>query len=227
MTFDFKKLKQDVKTNSQQRFSDICVIVIGTKGKSSMLCCLLDTGCTKSIVLMKFTDKKQRSKLSKKDTVCYTTYDKRLQMSIACALDIFHSIMMDLLGDFEHVLVYIDDILIIQKVGESEAGHMKKIEQVLKHLDAKGFCANLRKSFFMQKEVEYLTYLLTTGGLKSQPTKLKAMHCIMRLKNSKQLRMFLGMDEFLSRYVPKTFSFSCATQQVGVDEGQGLVLGHN
>ena len=91
---------------------------------------------------------------------------KRLPMGITCAPNIFQSIMMDLLGDLDFVLVYIDDILIVQKVGESEADHMKKIEQVLERLEAKGFWANLRKSFFMQKEVEYLGYLLTTGGLK-------------------------------------------------------------
>ena len=51
-------------------------------------------------------------------------------MGIVCAPDIFQSIMMELLGDLEHVLVYIDDILIIKKVGEHEADHMKKIEKV-------------------------------------------------------------------------------------------------
>ena len=75
---------------------------------------------------------------------------KRLPMGIACAPDVFQSIMMELLGDLEHVLVYIDDILIVQKIRESEEDHMKKIEQVLERLDvdAKGFRANLRKSFF-------------------------------------------------------------------------------
>ena len=106
-------------------------------------------------------------------------------MGIACAPDLFQSIMMELIGDLEHVLVYINNILIVKKVDESESDHLKKIEQVLSRLDAKGFCANLRKSFFMQKEVEYLGYLLTTGGLKPQPSKIKAMHHIMRPKNAK------------------------------------------
>ena len=48
-------------------------------------------------------------------------------MSITCAPDIFQSIMMELLEVLEHVLVYIDYILIVQKVGESEADHMEKI----------------------------------------------------------------------------------------------------
>ena len=73
---------------------------------------------------------------------------------------------------------------------------MKKIKQVLERLDTKGCCAYVRKSFFMQKEVEYLGYLSTTGGLKPQPTKIKGMHHIMRPKNSKHLKMFLGMVNF-------------------------------
>ena len=42
---------------------------------------------------------------------------KCLPMGIMCAPDIFQSIMMELLGDLKHVLVYIDDILTVQKVG--------------------------------------------------------------------------------------------------------------
>ena len=58
LTFDFKKLKQDVKTNDQKRFYGICVMMINTKGKGRMLRCFLETGCLKSLLLKKFTDKK-------------------------------------------------------------------------------------------------------------------------------------------------------------------------
>ena len=67
-----------------------------------------------------------------------------------CAPDIFQSIVMEFLGNLEHVLVYIDYILIVQKAGKSKANHMKNIVEVLEQLDAKGFCANLHKSFFIQ-----------------------------------------------------------------------------
>jgi hypothetical protein len=41
---------------------------------------------------------------------------KRLAMGIACAPDIFQSIMMEILGDLDYVLeVYINDILVIQR----------------------------------------------------------------------------------------------------------------
>ena len=79
-------------------------------------------------------------------------------MGLASAPDIFQSIMTGLFHDLDYVLVYLDDILIIQKEGESEDGHLQKVEEVLKRLEDKGFRANLRKSFFMQQEVEYLIY---------------------------------------------------------------------
>ena len=83
---------------------------------------------------------------------------KRLAMGVAVAPDIFQSIMMDILGDLPFVLCYLDDILILQKENESEEDHIRKIEIVLQRLTDKGFKANLRKSFFMQKEIEYLGY---------------------------------------------------------------------
>ena len=150
---------------------------------------------------------------------------KRLPMGIACAPDIFQSIMMDMLGDLNFVLVYIDDILIVQKVGESEADHMKQIKPVLKCLEAKGFWANLRKSFFMQKEVEYLEYLLITGGLKPQPTKIKAMYCIIRQKNSKQLQIFLGMMNFYRDLFLKRSHFLAPLNKLASKKGKDWYWG--
>ena len=75
---------------------------------------------------------------------------KRLAMGIASASDIFQSIMMDLFQDLDYVLVYIDDILILQRQGETEDDHLKKIETVLSQLENKGFSANSRKSFLIQ-----------------------------------------------------------------------------
>ena len=70
---------------------------------------------------------------------------KRLPMGIASAPDIFQSIMMDLLGDLDYVLVYIDDILLLQRPGETEEDHLKKMPVVLKQLNDIGFRANLCK----------------------------------------------------------------------------------
>ena len=48
----------------------------------------------------------------------------------------------------------------------------------------------------MQKEIEYLGYLLTDKGLKPQVKKVEAMKRIKPPTNSKQLKRFLGMINF-------------------------------
>ena len=113
---------------------------------------------------------------------------KCLPMGIASAPDIFQTIMIDLLGDLDYALVYIDNILLLQSHGKTEDDHLKKMEVVLKQLNDIGFRANLRKSFFMQQEVEYLGFLLTTEGIRPQPKKIKAMTRIKPPTNSKQLK---------------------------------------
>ena len=87
-------------------------------------------------------------------------------MGLASAPDIFQNIMTNLFHDLDYVLVYLDDILVIQRERESEEDHLNKIDEVLTRLEKMDFRANLRKSFSMQKEIEYLGYALTTDGVK-------------------------------------------------------------
>ena len=124
-------------------------------------------------------------------------------MVVVCTPDIFQSIMMDSLGNLDYVLIYINDILLLQRHGKTEEDHLKKMKVVLKQLNKIGFRANLRKSFFMQQEVEYLGFLLTSDGIRPQPKKIEAMTQIKPSTNSKQLRQFLGMVNFYQDVWPR------------------------
>ena len=86
--------------------------------------------------------------------------------------------MMDLFADLDYVLVYIDDILVVQQKHKTKDDHLQKVETVLELLENKGFRANLQKSFFMQQEIEYLCYLLTSNIIKPQHKKVEAMRRI-------------------------------------------------
>ena len=55
----------------------------------------------------------------------------RLPMGIACSPDIFQYIMIASLGNLDYVLVYIDDILLLQSHDETEYDHLRKMEEVL------------------------------------------------------------------------------------------------
>ena len=108
----------------------------------------------------------------------------------------FQSIMNEILGDLPYVLIYIDDVLCLQERGKSANDYLKKLETILGRLEKAGFRANLQKSFFMQKEVEYLGYQLTSKGLKPQPKKLEAINQIVTPTNPKQLKRFIRMIIF-------------------------------
>ena len=56
-----------------RRFSEV-ILSVDVDGQEVMARCLLDTGCTKSMILKKFTSKKRRTKLSDKDSIKYLTY---------------------------------------------------------------------------------------------------------------------------------------------------------
>ena len=54
--------------------------------KEVMVKCLLDTGCTTSMILKKFIDQKQRIKLSDKDSIKYQTYGSSFTSSMTASV---------------------------------------------------------------------------------------------------------------------------------------------
>jgi len=120
----------------------------------------------------------------------------KLPMGLCNSPDIFQAIMNELLGDLPYVLVYLDDILILNTKDETTDDHLRKIEEVLARLEKVGFKVNLRKSFFMQKELDYLGYTLTPNGIRPQTKKVEAISRIMSPTNKRQLRRFLGMVNY-------------------------------
>ena len=118
-----------------------------------------------------------------------------MPMGVSCAPSMFQSIMTDTLRGLD-VLVYFDDILVIQRQSQSTTDHLIQVEKVLERLQLAGFKANLRKNFFMQKSVEYLGYQLTTDSIGPQPKQIEAMERVLPPQISKQLKRFLGMINF-------------------------------
>lgn len=58
------KVKQPFVGSEQQQFAEVIVTVVDYKGKSRMVRALLNTGCSMSIILKKFTKQKQQNKLN-------------------------------------------------------------------------------------------------------------------------------------------------------------------
>ena len=68
-----------------RRFTEV-ILSVDVDGKEVMARCLLDTGCTKSMILKKFTSKKRRTKLSDKDSIKYLTYGSSFKSSMTASV---------------------------------------------------------------------------------------------------------------------------------------------
>ena len=68
------KVKRAYINNTQRQFAEAVVMVVDSEGRGRMLRALFDSGCSKSIILKKFTESKQRTKLKPRDHIRYTTY---------------------------------------------------------------------------------------------------------------------------------------------------------
>jgi Reverse transcriptase (RNA-dependent DNA polymerase)/RNase H-like domain found in reverse transcriptase len=117
-----------------------------------------------------------------------------LPMGIKNSPDIFQSIMDDILGDLEYSCAYKDDILITSSGNFND--HLDKVRTVLKRFELIGFCATVRKCFFVESKLDYLGYLISRNGIQSQPKKMEAILRLKEPKNKRQLRHFLGMVNY-------------------------------
>ena len=68
-----------------RRFTEV-LLSIDVDGREVMARCLLDTGCTKSMILKKFTSKERQTKLSDKNSIRYTTYDSSFKSSMTASV---------------------------------------------------------------------------------------------------------------------------------------------
>jgi hypothetical protein len=87
-----------------------------------------------------------------------------------------------------------DDLLIITR--QTLDKHLQKMETVLTRLRDARLKVNGAKSLFCAHEIEYLGYILTREGIKSQPKKVQAILVLNPLNNFKELRHFLGMVQY-------------------------------
>eukprot|EP00731_Ephydatia_muelleri_P001678 Em0001g1678a len=123
----------------------------------------------------------------------------RLPFGVASAPAIFQRAMESLLQGLKHVAVYLDDILI---TGQSEADHLRTLEDVLGRLEAAGMRLKAAKCLFMQKEVEYLGHRITSEGIHPAAEKLRAIKDSPAPQNTQQLRSFLGLINYYSKFLP-------------------------
>ena len=128
---------------------------------------------------------------------------KRLPFGLASSPFIFSRIMALTFAHFgpkSGLLVYMDDLIACSSSWES---HLTLLKDIFKALQAAGLTLKPSKAQFGPKEVEYLGHTLSADGIKPSDDRIKAILDLPRPTNIKQLRSFLGMVNFVRKFIPR------------------------
>ena len=123
----------------------------------------------------------------------------RLPFGVSSAPAIFQRIMDNLLQGIPQVCVYLDDILV---TGKSTEEHLKNLEEVLSRLRNAGMRLKRSKCAFLLPQVEYLGHQISEKGLQPTTQKLRAIVEAPAPNNVSQLKSFLGMINYYSKFLP-------------------------
>lgn len=124
---------------------------------------------------------------------------QRLPFGISSAASTFQRVMDEMLNGIKGVVCYLDDILL---GSDSIEGLVEKIHEVLKRLQEFKVKVNLNKSEFLVRKIQYLGHEISQQGLKPSEGKVRAIVEAPRPQNETQLKSFLGMINYYSKFIP-------------------------
>jgi hypothetical protein len=97
----------------------------------------------------------------------------------------------------DFAIIYMDDILVYSKMAEE---HAIQLEVVLRNLGTTSFM-QLVKSEFAQLKIEFLGHVVIGDGIKLDMKKAKAIRDYMQPSMQKNLRVFLGLENYEMRFI--------------------------
>lgn len=96
-----------------------------------------------------------------------------------------------------HTINFVDDLLCMSETFED---HIKHLKEIFDRLEENGLTISLEKSAFFRKKIKFLGHVLTSEGIHPDPEKIAAIHNFPAPKNIKQLRGFLGLINYYTKF---------------------------
>ena len=123
----------------------------------------------------------------------------RLIFGASSAMEELQHAIRTILSDIDCAINISDDILVF---GDNTQNHDINLQKVLKRLEEKGLTLNLNKCVFDQESLEYFGFVFTSEGMKPSQKKIEALKNIQQPENVKAVRSFLGLANYLKRFIP-------------------------
>ena len=122
----------------------------------------------------------------------------RLPFGITSAPAIFQKAMDSILQGLEHVICYLDDILI---TGTADEEHLQNLDTVLARLKEHGVRLKRGKCSIWKPSVDYLGHHVDAKGIHTAPEKVSAITQAPEPRNVTELHSFLGMVNYYGKFI--------------------------
>ncbi|XP_028416418.1 uncharacterized protein LOC114540431 [Dendronephthya gigantea] len=144
-------------------------------------------------------------------TTFYTPHGRyrflRLPFGLICAQDIFQKKVDEAFGDLPGVAGIADDIIVFG-FKEDRSDHDSNLKAVMKQARETGVKFNPEKCKIGCTELPFFGHIICADGLKMDPRKTQAFVNMDPSKSLADLQTFLGMIQYLSRFIPNLASVS-------------------
>ena len=131
----------------------------------------------------------------------------RLPFGLVCAQDIFQRKVDETFGDLPGVTGIADDI-VVYGYKEDCSDHDENLRAVLQRARETGLRFNLDKCKFRCTRIPFFGHIIGAEGLQPDPWKIGSILSMDPSTSLADLQSFLGMVQFLSRFVPNLASIA-------------------
>jgi len=127
----------------------------------------------------------------------------RLPFGTSVSSEIFQKKLLEALDGLENVLCIADDVIVHSKNDEEHDRHLKNF---FLRCREKGIKLNKEKLQLRMSEISFMGHQITADGLQTDPEKVRAVTEMDAPRNVEELRRFLGMINYLARFLPNVTS---------------------
>ena len=125
---------------------------------------------------------------------------KRLIFGANCSAEIFQDALATALGGLTGTINVWDDIIVF---GKNKEDHDQNLRDTLARVREMGLTLNAKKCKFNQESIRFFGHIFSKDGFQADPKKVEAIVKMSAPEDASALRSFLGMTNYLSRFIPK------------------------
>lgn len=123
----------------------------------------------------------------------------KLPFGLTVSPEVFQRINVKIFGDIPNVNVYFDDIIIS---GNNDEAHDVALSKVIERAKKFNVKFNINKVQYRLKQVKFLGLVFNKEGVKPDFERIKAIVEMQTPNNKKELLTFLGMINYLMKFIP-------------------------